>query len=247
MTQVPYRSSYQKRGSSYRPPYRKRAFIHKDSLEFKYPKNQAIKSQQVRVIDDSGDNLGILETKKALEIAQEKGLDLIEIAPQAKPPVAKILDWTKFKYQQHKKEKEERKKQKSTQQKEVKFKANIQSADIERKLKDIHRFFKKGKTVKVTLIKLRQVKKDDFLALKEDLLTRLKEYSNIVTIQDRGRNVYITLTYKEESKTNDRKKSSPKKNSDNLPRQDQKKSHRRVTSKNKKTNQPKKKNSKDKS
>ena len=113
--------------------------------------NEEIKATEVRVIDENGEQLGIMLRDEALDIAQEKDLDLVNVSPNAKPPVCKILDYGKFKYDQQKREKEARKKQKTIQVKEIRLSAAIEEHDIDVKAKRACKFLEAGDKVKVTL------------------------------------------------------------------------------------------------
>jgi translation initiation factor IF-3 len=105
----------------------------------------------VQLIDQDGTNHGPVPIARALEIASEAGLDLVEIAPNSAPPVTKILDYGRFKYQSQKKAAEARKKQKTVEIKEIKMRPNIDIHDYEVKMKSVRRFFEEGDKVKVTL------------------------------------------------------------------------------------------------
>lgn len=107
--------------------------------------------REVRLIDESGENVGVVDRDDALNRAIEAGMDLVEISPDAQPPVAKIMDYGKFKFEQQKKAAEARKKQKTIEIKEVKMRPAIDDHDYETKLKHIKRFFDAGDKVKVTL------------------------------------------------------------------------------------------------
>ncbi len=113
--------------------------------------NKEIASVQVRLIDEEGENVGVVATALALERALEAGLDLVEISPGADPPVAKILDYGRFKYEDQKKKNEARKKQKVIEVKEIKMRPNIDQHDYDVKLRSINRFIGDGDKVKVTL------------------------------------------------------------------------------------------------
>jgi translation initiation factor IF-3 len=113
--------------------------------------NEEIRSREVQLIDQKGDNHGVVETRIALEKAQEAGLDLVEIAPNSAPPVVKILDFGKYKYQAQKKAAEARKKQKVVEVKEIKLRPMIDDHDYEVKMRSMQRFFEEGDKVKVTL------------------------------------------------------------------------------------------------
>jgi translation initiation factor IF-3 len=111
-----------------------------------------IQSKEIRVIDDEKNQLGVLPTQQAIGLAREKGLDLVEIAPQAQPPVCRIMDYGKFLYEEHKKEHEAKKHQKQIQIKEIKFRPKISVHDYDFKMKHIKRFLEEGNKVKVTVM-----------------------------------------------------------------------------------------------
>ena len=113
--------------------------------------NQFIQSPQVRVIDDQGENLGVLRTEEAIERAAAVGLDLVEVSPNADPPVAKFLDVGKFKYEAQKKANAQRKTQKTQDIKEIKMRPNIDDHDYMVKMKKVHSFIEDGDKVKITL------------------------------------------------------------------------------------------------
>ncbi|HWV81579.1 MAG TPA: translation initiation factor IF-3 [Hyphomicrobiaceae bacterium] len=113
--------------------------------------NESIRSRTVRLIDADGENVGVVETLDALRKAEEAGLDLVEVSPDASPPVAKILDYGKFKFQEQKKQAEARKKQKIVEIKEIKMRPSIDDHDYDVKMRAIKRFFEEGDKVKVTL------------------------------------------------------------------------------------------------
>jgi translation initiation factor IF-3 len=113
--------------------------------------NYRIDAREVRLIDAEGQNRGVMPTRQAIHLAEEAGLDLVEISPEAKPPVAKILDYGKFKYQEQKKANEARKKQKVIEIKEIKMRPMIDDHDYDVKMKSVKRFFEEGDKVKVTL------------------------------------------------------------------------------------------------
>ncbi|MGH6978860.1 MAG: translation initiation factor IF-3 [Brevundimonas sp.] len=113
--------------------------------------NQEIRSPRVLLIDQNGEKQGVMPTSAALEAAEEAGLDLVEIVATADPPVAKILDYGKFRFQEQKKKAEQRKRQKVVELKEIKLRPNIDTHDYEVKTKAMHRFFDEGDKVKVTL------------------------------------------------------------------------------------------------
>src|SRR5450432_3065054 len=113
--------------------------------------NEEIRSQEVQLIDQTGTNHGAVDIQIALARAQEAGLDLVEIAPNSVPPVCKILDYGKHKYQAQKKAAEARKKQKVVEVKEIKLRPMIDDHDYEVKMRSMQRFFEEGDKVKITL------------------------------------------------------------------------------------------------
>ncbi len=113
--------------------------------------NREIRIPKVQLIGANGENLGIVPTDQALKMAEEAGLDLVEISPNVEPPVCKILDLGKLKYSNQKKAAEARKKQKVVEVKEIKMRPNIDTHDYEVKMKAMGRFFDEGDKVKVTL------------------------------------------------------------------------------------------------
>jgi translation initiation factor IF-3 len=113
--------------------------------------NDKIRSSSVQLIDADGDNRGETDTREALELAQSAGLDLVEISPNANPPVCKIMDYGRFKYQQQKKAAEAKKKQKTVEVKEIKMRPNIDVHDYDVKMRNARRFFNTGDKVKFTL------------------------------------------------------------------------------------------------
>ncbi|MCK4514549.1 MAG: translation initiation factor IF-3 [Spirochaetaceae bacterium] len=113
--------------------------------------NDVIRVREVRLIDDEGNQLGVVPTLKAKELADEKGLDLVEIAPNADPPVCKILDYGKYKFELEKKNRENKKKQKLQELKEIRMQPKIDTHDLEFKTKHVRDFLDKGAKVKVTI------------------------------------------------------------------------------------------------
>jgi translation initiation factor IF-3 len=113
--------------------------------------NDAIRVKEVRLIDENGKNVGVVDRVAAFERATAAGLDLVEVSPDADPPVCKILDYGKYKYQEQKKAAEARKKQKVVEIKEIKMRPNIDDHDYDVKMRSMRRFFEEGDKVKVTL------------------------------------------------------------------------------------------------
>ena len=113
--------------------------------------NEQIRDREVRLIGEDGEQLGIMSSRDAYKRAQEAGLDLVKIAPTAKPPVCKIIDYGKYKYELARKEKEAKKKQKTIEVKEVRLSPNIDTNDLNTKVGAARKFISKGAKVKVTL------------------------------------------------------------------------------------------------
>ena len=113
--------------------------------------NEQIRDREIRLIGADGEKLGIMSAREAMKIAQEAELDLVKIAPTAKPPVCKIIDYGKYRYEQARKEKEARKKQKTVEIKEVRLSPNIDTNDLNTKVGAARKFLTKGDKVKVTL------------------------------------------------------------------------------------------------
>ena len=135
--------------------------------------NEDIREKEVRVIDADGSQLGIMSTRQALQIAAEKGLDLVDIAPQATPNVCRIMDYGKYRYEQAKREKEARKNQKTVDIKEVRMSMNIDTHDFQVKVNQAARFLQGGDKVKVSVrFRGREMAHTD---LGRELLDRFKE------------------------------------------------------------------------
>ena len=113
--------------------------------------NEQIRDKEVRLIGADGEQLGIVSSKEAQRLADEAGLDLVKIAPTAKPPVCKIIDYGKYRYEQARKEKEAKKKQKTIELKEIRLSPNIDTNDLNTKINSAKKFIEKGNKVKVTL------------------------------------------------------------------------------------------------
>ena len=113
--------------------------------------NGQIRDKEIRVIGENGDQLGIMSPKEAMKLAQEADLDLVKIAPKAQPPVCKIIDYGKYRYELARKEKEAKKKQKTVEVKEVRLSPNIETNDLNTKVNNAKKFISKGNKVKVAL------------------------------------------------------------------------------------------------
>ena len=113
--------------------------------------NDQIRDKEVRVIGENGEQLGIMSSKEALQLAEEAGVDLVKIAPTAKPPVCKIVDYGKYRYELARKEKEARKKQKTVDVKELRLSPSIDTHDVQVKVKKANEFLKDGDKVKISI------------------------------------------------------------------------------------------------
>lgn len=113
--------------------------------------NEEICDKELRVVSDSGEQLGIMSSANALKLAEEKGLDLVKIAPKANPPVCKIIDYGKFRFEQAKREKEAKKNQRVTEVKEIRLSLNIDTHDLNTKLNHARKFIKAGNKIKASI------------------------------------------------------------------------------------------------
>ena len=113
--------------------------------------NEQIRDKEVRLIGSDGEQLGIMSAKEAMKLAEEAELDLVKIAPNAKPPVCKIIDYGKYRYELARKEKEAKKKQKTVEVKEIRLSPNIEENDLNTKMNNARKFLAKGNKVKMTL------------------------------------------------------------------------------------------------
>lgn len=161
--------------------------------------NEQIRDREVRLIGENGEQLGIMSSRDAQLKADEAGLDLVKIAPTAKPPVCKIIDFGKFRYEQTRREKDAKKKQKTIELKEVRLSPNIESNDMNTKTGSARKFLEKGNRVKVTLrfrgremAHMNQSKHilDDFAKALEDIATVEK------APKVEGRSMTMVLTVK---------------------------------------------------
>jgi len=155
-----------------------------------------IRAREVRLIDANGDQLGVKTRDEALEIAKTRNLDLVLVAPGAKPPVCRIMDYGKYRYEQQKKEKEARKKQRVINVKEVRFSPAIGDHDFNTKLRNARRFLEKGDKVKASVrFRGRAITHKD---LGRDVLERLAdEVNDIATVESKarmeGRQMFMVL------------------------------------------------------
>lgn len=161
--------------------------------------NEEIREKEVRLIDVTGEQLGIVATSQALDKAYEKNLDLVMIAPNSKPPVCRIMDYSKYRFDQMKKEKEAKKKQRIVEIKEVRLSPNIGDHDFEVKMKNAKKFLDEGNKVKVSIrFRGREVTHTD---LGKDVLTKFAEGISETGVVDKapkmeGRNMVMFLSPK---------------------------------------------------
>ena len=173
----------------------RRCFIIKQEL----PINEQIRAKEVQLIDDQGEKRGTVSLNEALDIAFEKKLDLVLVAPNAEPPVCKIMNYGKYKFEQAKKEKEARKKQKTFEVKEIRITPNIEQHDFEFKAKNARKFIEDGNKVKITVrfrgrelnyVKLGEAVLNDFIENLSDVATPEKK-----PVLE-GKNMFIILAKK---------------------------------------------------
>ena len=143
--------------------------------------NEEIRDREVRLIDENGEQLGVMPTAKAMELAEERGLDLAKIQPTAKPPVCKLLDYDKYRYEQSRRERENRKNQRVVSLKEVQLSATIEENDILTKAKMATRFLEAGDKVKVSIrFRGRQIAHSDIgMQVMHDFAERCQEVSTV--------------------------------------------------------------------
>ncbi|WP_412988265.1 translation initiation factor IF-3 [Pediococcus siamensis] len=158
--------------------------------------NNGIRAREVRLIGDDGTQLGVKSKRDALELADQAGLDLVLVSPKAKPPVAKIMDYGKYRFEQQKKQREARKRQKTVSIKEVRLSPTIDTNDFNTKLKNAKKFLAKGDKVRVSIrFKGRAITHKD---IGRDVLNRMaKEAADVATIEQYpkmdGRSMFLML------------------------------------------------------
>ncbi len=165
--------------------------------------NEQIRAREVRLIDQNGEQLGIKSRQEALEIAARRNLDLVLVAPNAKPPVCRIMDYGKFRFEQQKKEKEARKKQKVINVKEVRLSPTIEEHDFNTKLRNARKFLEKGDKVKATIrFKGRAITHKE---IGQRVLDRFSEACADIAVVETapkmdGRNMFLVLAPKNDNK-----------------------------------------------
>ncbi|PWA12318.1 translation initiation factor IF-3 [Pueribacillus theae] len=158
--------------------------------------NEAIRAREVRVIGSNGDQIGVKTRQEALEMAQNANLDLVMVAPNGKPPVCRIMDFGKYRYEQQKKDKEARKKQKTINVKEVRFSPTIDEHDFNTKLRNARKFIEKGDKVKASIrFRGRAITHSE---IGREVLNRLAdELKDIAVVESRpkmdGRSMFLVL------------------------------------------------------
>lgn len=162
--------------------------------------NDDIRAREVRVIDPEGEQLGVMATREALTRAEEAGLDLVLVSPNAKPPVARIMDYGKYRYQQQRKEREQRKNQKTQQTKEIRLSPSIEENDFQTKLRQGMKFAEKGDKIKASIrFKGRAITHKD---LGREVLERFAEaMADVAVVEQRpkmeGRSMQLVLAPKD--------------------------------------------------
>ena len=161
--------------------------------------NEQIRDREVRVVSADGEQLGVMSSRDAMKLAREAELDLVKIAPKAQPPVCKIIDYGKYKYEQSRREKEAKKKQKTVEVKEVRMSPNIDANDLNTKVNNAKKFILKGNKVKVTL-RFRGREMAHVQNSRHILDDFAKELEEIATVEKapklEGRNMSMVLTEK---------------------------------------------------
>ncbi len=159
--------------------------------------NEEIRDREVRVVDQNGEQLGVMSGRDALALAEQRQLDLVKIAPQARPPVCKLMDYGKYRFEQSKKEREFRKNQKVITVKEVRLSATIEDHDVDVKFKNAVKFLKDGNKVKVTIrFRGRQITHSEIgRQVMTEFAERIKEYGTVdkpPMIEGRNMSMFIS-------------------------------------------------------
>ena len=155
-----------------------RSFFHGGGHIKEFPINEQITDSELRVIDENGQMIGIMSAQEALALAEEKELDLVKVSPEAKPPVCKILDYGKFRYEMSKKEKESKKNQNVTQVKEMRTSVRVQDHDLETKVKSVRKMLEGGDKVKIS-VRFRG-REMAYIDAGKDLLFKIKDLLSFV-------------------------------------------------------------------
>ncbi len=157
-------------------------------------KNERIRAKEVMVVDDDEGKIGVMKTEDSIAKAKEQGLDLVEVAPKAQPPVCKIMDYSKYIYRQKKKARKNRKKSKQKDMKEFKFSPVIDVGDINTRVRRATEYLEKGHPVRITMYRRGRQSREQAEKVFNEILTNFDEYSSIEpTPKKEGRNMYITF------------------------------------------------------
>ena len=158
--------------------------------------NEDIRAREVMVITDTGEKLGVMNTREAMNLAWDKNLDLVVVALSAKPPVAKFIDYNKYRYEQQRKQREAKKHQKTVSLKEIRLSPKIDIGDFETKLKNGRKFLEKGDKLKIS-IRFRGREMAYTNKGRQVMMNFAKEVEDLATIESRpvqdGRNMFMTL------------------------------------------------------
>ncbi|MCI8641228.1 MAG: translation initiation factor IF-3 [Clostridia bacterium] len=169
------------------------------NIKQELPTNGQIREREVQLIGENGEKLGVIPTKEALEKAIEKNLDLVLVAPNGKPPVCKIMNYGKYKFEQSKKEKEAKKKQKTLELKELRVTPNIEEHDFEFKAKNARKFLEDGNKVKIT-VRFRGREVNNAKSGENVLNKFIEKLEDISTVEKKpkleGRNMFTILAKK---------------------------------------------------
>jgi translation initiation factor IF-3 len=161
--------------------------------------NEQIRDRSVRVVSDEGQQLGLMTAREAMEIAEQKGLDLVKVSPNADPPVCKIMDYGKFRFEQAKKQREAKKNQKIIELKEMRLSATIDKHDLEVKAKNVNKFLKDGDKVKVSIrFKGRQMAHtEQGMTVMDEFFAKVQENAAVEKqAKIEGRNMFMILAPK---------------------------------------------------
>jgi translation initiation factor IF-3 len=161
--------------------------------------NEQIRDRSIRVVSDDGQQLGLMSAREAMEIAEQKGLDLVKVSPNANPPVCKIMDYGKFRFEQAKKQREAKKNQKVIELKEMRLSATIDKHDLEVKAKNVNKFLTDGDKVKVSIrFKGRQMAHtEQGMVVMNEFFAMVQENASIEKqAKIEGRNMFMILAPK---------------------------------------------------
>lgn len=174
-------------------------FLEVFTIATEHQINEQIRDRSVRVVSDDGQQLGLMSAREAMEIAEQKGLDLVKVSPTANPPVCKIMDYGKFRFEQAKKQQEAKKNQKVIELKEMRLSATIDKHDLEVKAKNVNKFLKDGDKVKVSIrFKGRQMAHtEQGMVVMNEFFVMVEENASIEKqAKIEGRNMFMILAPK---------------------------------------------------